>query len=71
MKELRKYFRPEFLNRLDDIVVFNPLNEKDILKIVDIVLADFLELLKTKKITATITLSLKTYLANTGYDKDF
>jgi ATP-dependent Clp protease ATP-binding subunit ClpA len=68
---LKKYFRPEFLNRLDDIIIFNQLTEKDILKIVDIVLADFLELLKSKKINATISLALKTYLANTGYDKNF
>jgi ATP-dependent Clp protease ATP-binding subunit ClpB len=63
--ELRKYFKPEFLNRLDDIIIFNSLKEKDILRIVDIVLADFLNLLASKKITAKISLTLKTYLANT------
>lgn len=70
-EDLRKYFKPEFLNRLDDIIIFNSLKESDILKIVDIVLADFLNLLASKKIVAEVSLTLKTYLANTWYDKDF
>ena len=70
-EDLRQYFRPEFLNRLDDIIIFNPLEEKDILKIVDIILNDFLRVLKSKKIDAEISLSLKTYLANRWYDKVF
>ncbi|MDR2411240.1 MAG: hypothetical protein LBD88_01180 [Candidatus Peribacteria bacterium] len=64
-EDLRKYFKPEFLNRLDDIIIFNSLKESDILKIVDIVLADFLNLLASKKIVAEVSLTLKTYLANT------
>jgi ATP-dependent Clp protease ATP-binding subunit ClpB len=62
---LRKYFKPEFLNRLDDIIIFNSLKESDILKIVDIVLTDFLNLLASKKINAKVSLTLKAYLANT------
>jgi ATP-dependent Clp protease ATP-binding subunit ClpB len=70
-EDLRKYFKPEFLNRLDDIIIFNSLKESDILKIVDIVLTDFLNLLASKKINAKVSLTLKAYLANTWYDKDF
>lgn len=67
--ELRLIFKPEFLNRLDDIIIFNSLKEKDILKIVEILLSDFISQLKKKKISVEFTLSLKTYLANTWYDK--
>lgn len=65
-------FRPEFLNRIDDIVVFERLSEKLMGKIVDVQLAKVIAHLKTSKdITLTIDSSLKQHLAETGYDPSF
>ena len=69
--DLKLYFRPEFLNRLDDIIIFNPLWEEQILTIVDLVLKDISKLLANKKIKAEFSENLKKYLANVGYDRDF
>jgi len=68
---LKLYFRPEFLNRLDDIIIFNPLGEGQILTIVDLVLKDIKNLLANKKIKAEFSENLKKYLASIGYDRDF
>lgn len=69
--DLKLYFRPEFLNRLDDIIIFNPLWEEQILTIVDLVLKDISKLLANKKIKAEFSENLKKYLASIGYDRDF
>lgn len=69
--DLKLYFRPEFLNRLDDIIIFNPLWEEQILTIVDLVLKDISKLLANKKIKAEFSENLKKYLASVGYDRDF
>ncbi|MDD3793811.1 MAG: AAA family ATPase [Candidatus Gracilibacteria bacterium] len=69
--DLKLYFRPEFLNRLDDIIIFNPLGEEQILIIVDLVLKDIIKLLKNKHIKAEFSNELKKYLASIGYDRDF
>ncbi len=69
--DLKLYFRPEFLNRLDDIIIFNPLWEEQILTIVDLVLKDLLKLLKNKHIKAEFSNELKKHLASIGYDRDF
>jgi len=69
--ELKNHFRPEFLNRIDDIIVYNPLDKKDILKIVDILLEDVKKQLTEQGIEIEISESLKTYIANTGFDRDF
>ncbi len=69
--DLKLYFRPEFLNRLDDIIVFNPLGEEQILTIVDLVLKDIIKLLKNKQIKAEFSEKLKKHLAKVGYDRDF
>jgi len=47
-EDLKTFFRPEFLNRIDDIVKFKPLDEKVIIKIVDILLQDVSKLLENK-----------------------
>jgi len=62
-ENLREFFRPEFLNRIDDIIKFNALNENLIIQIVDILLEDITKTLKEKNITVTYDESLKKYLA--------
>jgi ATP-dependent Clp protease ATP-binding subunit ClpB len=69
--ELRTYFRPEFLNRIDDIVKFNNLDEKSIIWIVDILLENVSKLLEDKWIKASYSNELKKYIAKTGYDDEF
>lgn len=69
--ELRKHFRPEFLNRIDEIVVFNPLNLDNIKEIVELQLKPLVENLKEKDIEFEITESAKELLALQGYDSQY
>lgn len=71
MNELKAHFRPEFLNRIDDIVVYNPLSESVLSGIVDILLQDVTRLLADKHIEVTYDASLKKELIATGYDREF
>lgn len=71
MEELKDNFRPEFLNRLDDIVIFDPLTKKDIEKIVDIQLAHVDEQLKARGIKTTFDKSIRKYLAEHGFDPEY
>ncbi len=66
--ELKRYFKPEFLNRLDDIVIFNPLGEKEIEKIVDILFKKIQEKLKEQDIKVELTESAKKLIARAGFD---
>jgi ATP-dependent Clp protease ATP-binding subunit ClpB len=68
MDALRAHFRPEFLNRVDDIVIFHSLAEKQIEKIVDIQTAHLQKLLMERKIALTLTTKAKHFLAKQGYD---
>jgi ATP-dependent Clp protease ATP-binding subunit ClpB len=68
MSLLKNYFRPEFLNRLDDIIIFHALNEADIIKIVNIQLGKLKNTLKEKGIDADYTDSLLKFIAMEGYD---
>ncbi|HEX5037552.1 MAG TPA: ATP-dependent chaperone ClpB [bacterium] len=68
MDALRAHFRPEFLNRVDDIVIFHSLAEKQIEKIVDIQTAHLQKLLADRKITLHLTTKAKHFLAKQGYD---
>ncbi|MGA2192435.1 MAG: ATP-dependent chaperone ClpB [Nitrospirota bacterium] len=68
MDALREKFRPEFLNRIDDIIVFHPLGEEDLKKIVDIQLELLRKHLSEKKISVELTPSAKEMLAAVGYD---
>jgi len=68
---LRDTFRPEFLNRLDETIIFNTLNKKDIEKIVDIQLQKLEERLKTKGIKINIKPNIKQYLISNGFDPDY
>ncbi len=71
MTELRKYFRPEFLNRIDDTVLFKPLQESQIEKIIDIQLALLHKRLESRHITLEITSQAKSYIAKAAYDPVF
>ncbi len=68
MDVVRKSFRPEFLNRVDEVVVFKPLSEDDITNIVDIQLQGLIHRLKERDITLKIDDSVKKFLAKEGYD---
>jgi ATP-dependent Clp protease ATP-binding subunit ClpC len=68
---LKKSFRPEFLNRLDAVVVFRSLNRDDILKIVSLELDKVAERLKEHHLTLTATPAALTAIANEGYDAEF
>jgi ATP-dependent Clp protease ATP-binding subunit ClpC len=68
---LRKAFSPEFLNRLDDVIVFNSLEREDIHKIIDLSLAKVFERIKTLGYKVQLTEKAKDFLANKGYDKQY
>ena len=66
--ELRKHFRPEFLNRVDDVVVFHPLSEEDIARIVDLQMEHLAALVTAKDLKLEVTPAARTLLAARGYD---
>ena len=68
MDALRENFRPEFLNRVDEIVVFNSLNESELLQIVDLMLADTQKVLNDKDIKMFVSDEAKQYLLKKGTD---
>jgi ATP-dependent Clp protease ATP-binding subunit ClpB len=65
--EMKRYFRPEFLNRIDDVVIFSPLTEEQIMKIIDMAMAHIVEKLADRNITVTLTDSTKRYIAREAY----
>ncbi|MCL4384546.1 AAA family ATPase, partial [Patescibacteria group bacterium] len=69
--EVTKVFRPEFLNRIDQIIIFNSLSEKQLVTIVDIQLAQVITRLKEQNIVLSVTEKAKKYLAEKGYDPVF
>ncbi|MCX6842251.1 MAG: ATP-dependent chaperone ClpB [candidate division WOR-3 bacterium] len=71
MALLRRSFRPEFLNRIDDVVVFNPLSREDIRKIVDIQLVRVRDLLTEQGVSLILNRGVEDVLAEEGYDADF
>jgi len=66
--ELKTHFRPEFLNRIDDIVVFHQLTEAEIVQIVDLMIAQLDERLRAKDMGIELTTAAKALLAKRGYD---
>lgn len=68
MEALRGHFRPEFLNRIDEIIIFDRLDEKQITRIVDIQLKRLLERLEKQNIRLTLTDAAKTLIGREGYD---
>jgi len=68
MNELRGGFRPEFLNRIDEIIVFHALSEEHLKEIVEIQLASLRHRLADRHIHLTLTDAARTHLVKTGYD---
>jgi ATP-dependent Clp protease ATP-binding subunit ClpB len=68
MEVVRRSFRPEFLNRLDETILFNRLGRNEMKRIVDIQLRHLQQLLASRKIVLEVDEKAKTWLANTGYD---
>ena len=68
---LRGHFRPEFLNRVDDIIIFRPLGKEQLVKIVDLRLEDLRRLLADRKISIELTDTAKELLFTEGYDPAF
>jgi ATP-dependent Clp protease ATP-binding subunit ClpB len=71
MSELRHHFRPEFLNRVDDIVLFKPLTLGEITAIVDLLTEDLSKRLKDRRVRLEITPAAKEFIARSGYDPVF
>ncbi len=71
LEELRRTFRPELLNRIDEIVVFEPLNEAQIEQIVDLMLARVQEQLRERNITLEATEAARLLLSREGFDLEF
>src|SRR5262249_6376139 len=71
MASLRQHFKPEFLNRVDDIIIFRPLGTAEIEQIVDLQLARLRKLLADRKIVIDVTPEAKHLLAEDGYDPAF
>ena len=65
---LRQQFRPEFLNRLDEIVFYKPLSKTEIFSIVDLLIADLQKRLAPKQLTVTVSSAAKSYIVDMGYD---
>jgi ATP-dependent Clp protease ATP-binding subunit ClpB len=68
MGSLRRHFRPEFLNRVDDIVLFKPLTEPEIERIVELMLDDLRSRLADRQITISVTDTARRYIAEQGFD---
>ena len=71
MDVLKQSFRPEFLNRVDDIVIFRPLGEEQLSRIVDLRLKDLERLLADRNITIELTDEARHQLLMTGYDRAY
>ena len=68
MNDLRAHFRPEFLNRLDEIIMFKPLTKENIGNIVDLMMADLNRRLADQEIRLELTDEAKSYIIDGGYD---
>ncbi len=70
-KALKRTFSPEFLNRIDDVVIFNSLTKDDIFKIIDILMAGVFKRLNTLGYSLELTEEAKSFIADKGYDQQF
>ena len=68
---LKQHFRPEFLNRLDDIILFQPLQKDQIGKIVDLLISRLASRLKDKNLSLSVTPEAKDYIIKNGYDEAY
>ena len=71
MKEIERFFRPEFINRLDDIIVFKPLNRDDLVEIVGYEVAKVAKRIAERGIELRLEDSAKTFLIDKGYNPDY
>ncbi|WP_406210971.1 ATP-dependent Clp protease ATP-binding subunit [Kitasatospora sp. NBC_01560] len=71
MRDLRTQFRPEFLNRIDEVIVFHALTRKDLLKVVDLMLDRSRRRLKAQEVRLEVTDGAKEWLVNRGYQPEF
>ncbi|MBW1974012.1 MAG: ATP-dependent chaperone ClpB [Deltaproteobacteria bacterium] len=71
MAELRRHFRPEFLNRVDEVVLFKPLTLDEIKQIVDLMIQDIAKRLKERRIVLELTEAAREHIARSGYDPVF
>lgn len=71
MSELKKQFRPEFINRIDEIIVFHKLNDNDIKQIIEIMLKQVQNRLKQQEITIEFAEEIKEYIAKKGIDTNY
>ncbi|MCI0398587.1 MAG: AAA family ATPase [Chloroflexi bacterium] len=68
---LKNTFRPEFLNRIDEIIIFEPLKREDVLRIVDLQMKEVRERLSEHNLTIELTQAAREWLADQGFDNDF
>ena len=71
LNQVQKIFSPEFVNRLDESIVYKPLNKKDILKIVSLQLNDLFSNIKAKKIKLFISVAVKNFLVKNGFSEKY
>jgi len=71
MEEMKKAFRPEFLNRIDDIIVFAHLSKEEIRQIVDLMLKDLFKRLEERELSIEVTDDVKDFLAKDGYSESY
>ena len=71
LEELRKHFRPEFINRIDEVIVFKPLDKTVIYEILDKIIFEIEERLKDKNLKIKLTKEAKDYLVDIGYDVNY
>jgi len=71
MGEIQRYFRPEFLNRVDEIVSFNPLTRKDLFRIIDIEMHKVEERLRSRKVVLHLSDSARDHLIEEGYNPEY
>lgn len=68
MKDLQQHFRPEFLNRLDETILFKPLTRENISSIVELCIEDLNKRLADRELTIELTGEAKTFITERGYD---
>jgi ATP-dependent Clp protease ATP-binding subunit ClpC len=71
LEEAKRIFKPEFLNRISDIIFFRPLDKKDLVKIVELEITNFAKRLAERKITLEYTPESKELLIEKGYDEKY
>ena len=71
LEQVKKTFKPEFLNRLDDIIIFNRLTKNEIREIILLQINHLIKILKNKKINISLDDKAKDWLVNEGYSMDY